>query len=259
MRWCALVCVCVCEMPVLGLIDVCYKTDRKCPRLIKPVLQKLLPRLRKDPSSKMMKKSDLTDIVKTSPEMPHAPDDTVEETVEFLHASGEVCIYLASLMELIQCLTLYIQVFLINYLALLDVPWMSHSLLGPVMAPPEFPVHLEAAAKSRREEGTATTEEICSVIRNFQRRQGNNPENINTEYAMNALETLGVMFELPDRPGVFCIPSHLPYKDRNEMWPKHPRKIAYVGRRIECRRNIDTFTSAFFVFLQSRLAVIVDR
>ena len=207
----------------------------------------------------MMKKSDLTDVVKTSPEMPRAPDDTVEETVEFLHASGEVCIHVASLMELIQCLTLYIQVFLVNYLALLDVPWMSHSLLGPVMAPPEFPVHLEAAAKSRREEGTATKEEICTVIRNFRRRQGKNPDDINTEYAMNALDTLGVMFELPDRPGVFCIPSHLPYKDRNEMWPEHPRKIAYVGRRIECRRNIDTFTSAFFVFLQSRLAVIIDR
>ena len=207
----------------------------------------------------MLKKSELTDVVKTSPEMPRVADDAVEETVEFLHASGEVRIHIVSLMELIQWLKLCIQVFLVNYLALLDVPWMSHSLLGPVMAPPEFPVHLEAAVKSRREEGTATKEEICSVIRNFQRRQGNNPDNINTEYAMNALETLGVMFELPYRPGVFCIPSHLPYKDRNEMWPEHPRKIAYVGHRIECRRNIDTFTSAFFVFLQSQLAVIVDR
>ena len=147
------------------------------------------------------------------------------------------------------------QVFLVSYLALLDVPWMSHSLLGPVMAPPEFPVHLKAAES----EGTATREEISAVIRNFQRDQGNNPDHINTEYAMNALQTLGVMFELADRPGVFCIPAHLPRKNRNEMWPKHPRKVAYVGRRVECLRKIDIFTSAFFVFFQSRLAVIVDR
>ena len=126
------------------------------------------------------------------------------------------------------------------------------------MAPPDFPVHLEAD-RSRKNEGTATKEEMSVAIRNFQRHQGNNPDSINTEYAMNALETLGVMFELPDRPGVFCIPSRLPRKDRNEMWPDNPRKPAYVGRRIQCLRDIDIFTSAFFVFFQSRLAVTVDR
>ena len=135
---------------------------------------------------------------------------------------------------------------------------MSHSLLGPVMAPPEFPEHLEAA-KSRRKEGTATKVEISEVIRKFRQRQGNNPDDINTEYAMNALETLGVMFELPDRPGVFCIPAHFPRKDRNEIWAEHPRKVAYVGRRVQCLREVDIFTSAFFVFFQSRVAVTVDR
>ena len=136
---------------------------------------------------------------------------------------------------------------------------MSHSLLGPVMAPPEFPEHLEAA-ESRRKEGTATKEEISTVIQNFQRRQGKRPEDINTDYATKALETLEVIFELENRPGVYCIPSHLPHKDRSEVWQKSSDPdMSYVGRRVECLRDIDIFTLAFFVFFQSRLAVAIDR
>ena len=136
---------------------------------------------------------------------------------------------------------------------------MSHSLLGPVMAPPEFPVHLEAA-ESRRREGTATKEEISTVIKEFQRRQGKRPEDINTEYAAKALETLEVIFELEDRPGVYCIPSHLPHKDRNEVWQKSSDpQMCYVGRRVECLRDIDIFTLAFFIFFQARVAVAMDR
>ena len=136
---------------------------------------------------------------------------------------------------------------------------MSHSLLGPVMAPPQFPEHLEAA-ESRRKEGTATKEEICTVIQNFQRRQGKRPEDINAEYAIKALETLEVIFELEDRPGVYCIPSHLPHKDRIEVWPKSSdQDMCYVGRRVECLRDIDIFTFSFFVVFQSRVAVTIDR
>ena len=127
------------------------------------------------------------------------------------------------------------------------------------MAPPGFPEHLEAA-ESRRREGTATKEEISTVIQNFQRRQGKQPEDINTEYATKALETLEVIFELEDRPGVYCIPSHLPRKDRREVWQKSTDpQMCYVGRRVECLRDIDIFTLAFFVFFQSRVAVAIDR
>jgi hypothetical protein len=63
---------------------------RKYPRLVQPVLKKLLPRLRKDPSSKMLKKTELTGLVKSDKAMPRVSDDTVEDTVDFLHASGEV-------------------------------------------------------------------------------------------------------------------------------------------------------------------------
>ena len=35
--------------------------------------------------------------------------------------------------------------------------------------------------------------------------------------------------------------------------------MSYVGRRVECLRDIDIFTPAFFVFLQTRLAVAIDR
>ena len=127
------------------------------------------------------------------------------------------------------------------------------------MAPPQFPEHLEAA-ESRRKEGTATKEEISTVIQNFQRRQGKRPEDINTDYATKALETLEVIFELEGRPGVYCIPSHLPRKDRGEVWQKSADpQMCYVGRRVECLRDIDTFTLAVFVFFQSRLAVAIDR
>ena len=127
------------------------------------------------------------------------------------------------------------------------------------MAPPEFPEHLEAA-ESRRKEGTATKEEISTVIQNFQRRQGKCPEHINTDYATKALETLEVIFELEDRPGVYCIPSHLRHKDRREVWQKlSDPQMCYVGRRVACVRDIDIFTLAFFVFFQSRLAVAIDR
>ena len=136
---------------------------------------------------------------------------------------------------------------------------MSHSLLGPVMAPPEFPEHLEAA-ESRRREGTATKEEISTVIQNFQRLQGKRPEDINTENATKALETLEVIFELEDRPGVYCIPSHLPHKDRREVWQESSDpQMCYVGRRVECLRDIDIFTLAFFVFFQARVVVAIDR
>ena len=136
---------------------------------------------------------------------------------------------------------------------------MSHSLLGPVMAPPEFPEHLEAA-ESHQREGTATKEEISTVIQNFQQRQGKRPEDINTEYARKALETLEVIFELEDRPGVYCIPSHVPHKDRSEVWQKSSDpEMCCVGRRVECVRHIDIFTAGFFVFFQARVAVAVDR
>ena len=136
---------------------------------------------------------------------------------------------------------------------------MSNSLLGPVMAPPHFPDHLEAA-ESRRRQGTATKEEISTVIQNFQLRQGKRPEDINTDYATKALETLEVIFELEDRPGVYCIPSHLPHKDRSEVWQKSSDpQMCYVGRRVECLRDIDIFTLAFFCFFQSRVAVAINR
>ena len=142
---------------------------------------------------------------------------------------------------------------------ILDIPWISHSLLGPVMAPREFPVHLKAA-ESHRSEGTAMKEEISTVIQNFQRRQGKQPEDINTEYATKALETLEVIFELEDCPVVYCIPSHLPDMDPSKVWQMlSDPQMYYVGRRVECLQDIDIFTLAFFVFFQSRVAVTINR
>ena len=204
-----------------------------------------------------MKKCDLTSLVRTELTVPEALNHTVAETVDFLHASGEVhsSLWIKVFLYKILCL----QAFLISDLALIDIPWMSHSLLGPVMAPPEFPEHLEAA-ESCRKEGTVTKEEIATVIQNFRRRQGKCPEDINTDYAIKALETLEVIFELEGRPGVYCIPSHLPRMDRGEVWKKSSDpQMCYVGRRVECLRDIDIFTLAFFVFFQSRLAVAIDR
>ena len=134
---------------------------------------------------------------------------------------------------------------------------MDESLaVGSGHGSPEFPVHLEAA-ESRRRKGTATKEEISTVVKEFHRRQGKRPEDINTEYAV---ETLEVIFEFKDRPGVYCIPSHLPHKDRSEVWQKSSDpQMCYGGRRVECLRDIDIFTLAFFVFFQSRVAVAIDR
>jgi hypothetical protein len=212
---------------------------RKYPKLVEPVIKKLLPRLRKEPSTKLMKKSSLTSLITTELTVPQIVDYTIPETVNFLHASGEA--------------------FLMKDLALLDIPWMSHSLIGPVMAPRHFPEHLEAA-ESRRKQGTATKQEICTVIQNFNRRHGKQSGDINIDYATKALEALEVIFELEGQPGVYCIPAHLPYKDRMEVWKKSDDpQVCYVGRRVECIRDIDIFTLAVFVFFQTRMAVAINR
>jgi hypothetical protein len=222
------------------------ETVKKYPSLVEPVIKVLLPQLKEKPSTKLIEKDHFTSLVKKELKLKpvrasQLVDGTFAETIEFLHASGEA--------------------FLIKDLALLDIPWMSHSLLGPVMAPLEFPEHLEAA-ESQRRQGAATKEEICTVIKNFHHRQSNFKahEEINTEYATKAMESLEVMFELEGNPGVYCIPAHLPSMDRSKVWQKSTDpQMCYVGRRMECLRDIDVFTLAFFVFLQSRMALVMDR
>jgi ankyrin repeat protein/GTPase SAR1 family protein len=72
------------------------ETVRKYPRLVEPVIESLLPRLSENPSTKLIEKAHFTSFVKAELEFTgltgsQLVDDTVEETIAFLHKSGEVC------------------------------------------------------------------------------------------------------------------------------------------------------------------------
>ena len=83
-------CVCVLACLYLYVKELIFQTVRKYPNLVQPVIKKLLPRLRKGPTTKLMEKHHLTNLVRTELTVPQVIDHTVEETVDFLHASGEV-------------------------------------------------------------------------------------------------------------------------------------------------------------------------
>ena len=53
------------------------------------MIKKLLPRLKKDETNKLLEISDLSTLVRKEVTAPLG-DQTIEETVDFLHASGEV-------------------------------------------------------------------------------------------------------------------------------------------------------------------------
>ena len=103
-------------------------------------------------------------------------DHTIEETVDFLHASGELHANLCMNGPFVRSVqSILCSGFNCQSTCSLGYPMDESFPVRPCyMASKKFPVHLEAA-ESRRQEGTATKKEFCTVIQYFQRSQGKTP------------------------------------------------------------------------------------
>ncbi|XP_065835186.1 death-associated protein kinase 1-like isoform X2 [Oscarella lobularis] len=121
--------------------------------------------------------------------------------VEFLQAIGEILV--------------------VDDTVILDLPWLCQNVVGPLLSPKSFPIHLHSSAF-----GTATKEQIQRVLEDFNRK----PKWENDTYQFPALIE-------EERP--------------NDVWRENPDMIVYVGRRLKSEKETDIITPGTMSFIQS--------
>lgn len=144
------------------------------------------------------------------------------------------------------------QIFVLDDCVVPSIPRLSVFAIGPILDPSSF------YNKWFQRIGWVTKGTLEQAINDFRLKQ-KEPVIVTVDYAINALEKLGVCFELESQPGVYCIPAHINDNDRQNVWLQDSKLTKYVGRREECVRETDMFCPGLFPCFQCLAAVNIDH
>ena len=132
---------------------------------------------------------------------------------------------------------------------------LASLILGPLISPLFFHKYRDKSLG----DGLIAKDKILLTLSDFRERQRLRMET-DVDHAVEALQHLGVCFELDNCPGVYCFPCHLPdTTKRQTLWGEDLYNNRYVGRRLKCVRETDIFAPGLFAYLQCRSTVSIDR
>ena len=123
---------------------------------------------------------------------------------------------------------------------ILELSWLCHSVLGPILSPEEFQITLSCSTP-----GTTTKEKIKRALEAFNKQKWDN-----IDETLSLLCRLEICFELPDRPNTYQFPALIQQQRPPEVWCRNALMTVYVGRRWKREDETDIITPGTMPFLQ---------
>ncbi|XP_065840990.1 serine/threonine-protein phosphatase 6 regulatory ankyrin repeat subunit B-like isoform X2 [Oscarella lobularis] len=151
--------------------------------------------------------------------------------VAFLHGIGEILV--------------------VENQVVLDPPWLCQSIIGPLMSPGDFTVHLEGVVN-----GIVSKDQVKDALELFS--EANQTGNIAVDEAIKVLCHLEICYPVSERPGApvqYQFPALIQTVDRERVWQRKEDMVLYVGRRLQCKEKTDIITPGTMPFIQSRAAI----
>ena len=133
----------------------------------------------------------------------------------------------------------------------LDPSWLCQSLIGPLLSPDYFPVHLEGVVN-----GVVSKENVKAALDGSSK--ANQTCMIEVDEAIKMLCHLEICYQVkerPDAPAQYQFPALIQTVDRKTVWQRKENMVLYVGRRLQCEEKTDIITPGTMPFIQSRVAV----
>ncbi|XP_065844984.1 death-associated protein kinase 1-like isoform X2 [Oscarella lobularis] len=132
------------------------------------------------------------------------------------------------------------EIFVMEDKIILELSWLCHSVLGPLLSPDEFQITLSCSPP-----GTTTKEKIQRALEAF-----NNQKWDNIDETLSLLCSLEICFELSDRPNAYQFPALIQQERPPEIWCINALMTVYVGRRWKREDETDIITPGTMPFLQ---------
>ena len=123
----------------------------------------------------------------------------------------------------------------------MDPPWLCHNVVGPLLSPREFSVHLDRTAS-----GTASKGKIQSVLEIFNQQKWEN-----VEATISLLCRLEICYPFSDQTDTYQFPALIEEKRPTYVWREKPEMTVYVGRRLMSEDVTDIITPGTMPFIQS--------
>ncbi|XP_065835673.1 uncharacterized protein [Oscarella lobularis] len=141
--------------------------------------------------------------------------------VEFLQATGEILV--------------------IGDTVILDPPWLCQSVVGPLLSPKDFPIHLDFSLS-----GTANKENIQSVLEIFNKQKW-----VDVDHTISLLRRLEICYLVSEQTETYQFPALIEEQRPPHAWRENPEMTVYVGRRLMSEEITDIITPGTMPFIQS--------
>lgn len=139
-------------------------------------------------------------------------------------------------------------------ISILDIVCLCQFIIGPLLAPENFPHHLTCL----RKDGRVTKSEVARVLKNCAAaRKKYRLKDVNT--VLPLVEYLNLCFLEKGTEDVYLFPAHLQPAKANEMWVKDVQLKVYVGRQVRCSSQTSIVSPGSFNFFQCRACVTLDK
>ncbi|XP_065838862.1 death-associated protein kinase 1-like isoform X2 [Oscarella lobularis] len=135
--------------------------------------------------------------------------------------------------------------------------WLCHNVIGPLLAPPWFPVAMQTGKSGKASKG-----DIESALTAFEDdliyKGRPSAFVVKANVAIEVLRYLDLCIELEDAPRMYQIPALLDDSIPPAAWVKDLELDVYRGQRYECDKPIDIISPSSFVILQCRCSRLTD-
>ncbi|XP_065835183.1 death-associated protein kinase 1-like isoform X2 [Oscarella lobularis] len=143
--------------------------------------------------------------------------------VDFLQAIGEILV--------------------IDDNVILNPSWLCQNVVGPLLSPRNFPIHLDSSAS-----GTATKEKIKRVLEIFNKRKWESIDD-----TISLLRNLEICYPISDQADTYQFPALIEEQRPPHVWRDNREMTVYVGRRLMSEEITDIITPGTMPFIQSRV------
>lgn len=142
-----------------------------------------------------------------------------------------------------------VQIVNLEKFIVISCQWLCNHIIGPVMSPFYFPVHLKLV-----HDGIASKQEIGDALSDF--GEENNAAFVPVDVGVSVLCQLEVCFELDGKKDTYQFPVHVQARERSELWTVKEEMNVYCGRRVQCQFEIDMISPGAFTVIQCRVSVV---
>ena len=127
--------------------------------------------------------------------------------------------------------------------------WLCTNVIGPLMSPKKFPVHLKST------DGIVCLREIRITLEEFNKRQKTPLAEVDVNEAISVLCLLEICYLLPDNSQKYQFPALIQERRPPDAWMENADMRVYIGRRLECQSDTDIITPGTMPFFQAHVVM----